>query len=62
VKTSSIFVTACVLFDTSVTYGVALLPALPTMACLITFALLVETPALADTGRIVPHQAQIFRG
>jgi hypothetical protein len=37
VQTSWIFVTACVLFDTPIIYGTALLPALRATACLLVF-------------------------
>jgi len=43
--------------------GIALLRALrATAASLLAFFLLTELPALADTGRVVAHPAQIFRG
>jgi O-glycosyl hydrolase len=55
-------VVACNLFDTSIIYKAAFLLALRAPACLLAFFLLMKPPALADTGRVVPHPAQSIRG
>ena len=61
--TSRIFSMVCILVDTSVISTTTILPALRVTVWLFALFLLVgQQPALADSGRVVPRSAQIFRG